>query len=342
MRDLIASSVGPTIEMQLRAATRDLPPALADPNQLELAILNLCVNARDAMPERRPADHRSPRRSRSGRASAPGSSPGLYVRLSVIDAGCGMDADDAGPRDRAVLFDQGIRPRHRPRPVDGPRPRRAARRRLRADQRAGRGHARRPLSAGRRRAPRRPTAAPPRDALPAIGAAAVDPAGRRRGARPLRDRRDDPRSRPRRGRSGGGAEALGTLAAGLQVDVVVTDYKMPRHGRRRALAGASQQIRPDVPILLITGYTGPTDDMSTCRASPSRSARPKSPARWPACSRTAAAARRTWCSCGRGNPGNAPDWTRFAVSDPLDGGIVTRAVTFAGGQILRCDSRPER
>ncbi len=50
MRDLILSSVGPVIEVHVRCEA-DLPHAFADPNQLELAVLNLCVNARDAMPE---------------------------------------------------------------------------------------------------------------------------------------------------------------------------------------------------------------------------------------------------------------------------------------------------
>ena len=50
MRDLIASSVGPPIELAI-LVDDDLPPAMADPNQLELALLNLCVNARDAMPD---------------------------------------------------------------------------------------------------------------------------------------------------------------------------------------------------------------------------------------------------------------------------------------------------
>src|SRR4029079_5850297 len=50
MRDLIASSICPTSEILIKP-DNDLPLSIVDPNQLELAILNLCVNARDAMPD---------------------------------------------------------------------------------------------------------------------------------------------------------------------------------------------------------------------------------------------------------------------------------------------------
>ena len=50
MVDLIGSTLGPTIDVRL-AVTPDLPLAKADPNQLEMALLNLAVNARDAMPD---------------------------------------------------------------------------------------------------------------------------------------------------------------------------------------------------------------------------------------------------------------------------------------------------
>ncbi len=49
MRDLIARTIGPEIRIAIDLAA-DLPQVLVDPNQLELAILNLSVNARDAMP----------------------------------------------------------------------------------------------------------------------------------------------------------------------------------------------------------------------------------------------------------------------------------------------------
>ena len=48
--DLIERSIGPSIDLTIDIQ-RDLPPAMVDPNQLELALLNLAVNARDAMPE---------------------------------------------------------------------------------------------------------------------------------------------------------------------------------------------------------------------------------------------------------------------------------------------------
>ena len=49
MRDLLERSLGPQIELRLDIAT-GLPAAQVDPNQIELAVLNLAINSRDAMP----------------------------------------------------------------------------------------------------------------------------------------------------------------------------------------------------------------------------------------------------------------------------------------------------
>ncbi|MEH3158847.1 MAG: PAS domain-containing protein [Sphingomonas taxi] len=88
--ELIASTTGPTIELSL-AIDRPLAPARADPNQLEMALLNLAVNARDAMP-----DGGTLRIAASAANAREGERPGLaagdYVRLSVSDTGAGMDA----------------------------------------------------------------------------------------------------------------------------------------------------------------------------------------------------------------------------------------------------------
>ena len=49
LHDLLERTVGPTIELETVCAA-DLGSALCDPHQLDNAILNLCINARDAMP----------------------------------------------------------------------------------------------------------------------------------------------------------------------------------------------------------------------------------------------------------------------------------------------------
>ncbi|RYF93803.1 MAG: PAS domain-containing sensor histidine kinase [Caulobacteraceae bacterium] len=89
LADLLQRSVGPMIQLNLRFAS-DLPPVRTDANQLETALLNLVVNARDAMPSGGEIIVEV-----SPRTIEPGSPlpPGDYVRLSVIDEGEGMDED---------------------------------------------------------------------------------------------------------------------------------------------------------------------------------------------------------------------------------------------------------
>jgi len=87
MSDLIRRSIDPAIAIEIVHAP-DLPPARVDPNQLELAILNLAINARDAMPGGGrlviAADTaQSPHGSNLG--------SGEYVRIKVSDSGTGMD-----------------------------------------------------------------------------------------------------------------------------------------------------------------------------------------------------------------------------------------------------------
>jgi signal transduction histidine kinase len=49
MRNLLQTSIGTTIRFETRTQP-GLWPALVDPNQIELVLLNLAINARDAMP----------------------------------------------------------------------------------------------------------------------------------------------------------------------------------------------------------------------------------------------------------------------------------------------------
>jgi PAS domain S-box-containing protein len=89
MADLVASTTGPQVRVMVEVAEA-LPPAKADPNQLEMALLNLAVNARDAMP--RGGTLRITASAEAVQAGVDGTLPaGRYVRLSVADTGVGMD-----------------------------------------------------------------------------------------------------------------------------------------------------------------------------------------------------------------------------------------------------------
>nr|WP_232792833.1 PAS domain-containing protein [Caulobacter hibisci] len=89
MVGLLGSTLGPMIDVRVDLS-KDLPPAKADPNQLEMALLNLAVNARDAMPDGGELTITARRESVKG-AHPSGVKPGHYVRLGVADTGAGMD-----------------------------------------------------------------------------------------------------------------------------------------------------------------------------------------------------------------------------------------------------------
>lgn len=106
MADLIASTAGSPVAVRTTIAA-DLPPALADGNQLEMAILNLCVNARDAMPDGGTLTIAADCPDAHATAAA-GVTPGRYVRLSVIDTGTGMDAETAARAIEPFFSTKGI------------------------------------------------------------------------------------------------------------------------------------------------------------------------------------------------------------------------------------------
>ncbi len=93
MEDLLRRTVGPGIVVETALAA-GLGPILCDPNQLENALLNLAINARDAMPEggalniaTRQVDVEGPF------ADARDMPAGPYVTLAVTDSGSGMPQD---------------------------------------------------------------------------------------------------------------------------------------------------------------------------------------------------------------------------------------------------------
>ncbi|HYD14418.1 MAG TPA: response regulator [Allosphingosinicella sp.] len=251
MRDLIASSVGPVIEVHIRREP-DLPHALADPNQLELAVLNLCVNARDAMPEGGRLTI-ALEEVLLGPGSEPRLSPGPYIRLSVIDAGVGMDSDTLA---------------HAVEPFF-------------STKETGRGtglglsmvHGLAAQLGGGFRLTSAPGEGTRADLyLPVASTRAEGGAilSRRELVTPrtLRILLVDDEDLVREGTAemlrdmghevhcaAGGASALAWLADGAPADVVVTDFKMPQMDGAE-LAAEVRRLRPDLPVLLITGYTG--------------------------------------------------------------------------------------
>ena len=88
MKDLMQRSLGGTIVIETRFAP-DVPPVEADANQLEAALLNLAVNARDAM-DGAGTIVISTAEKWVRNADGP-VRPGHYVRLSLSDSGSGMD-----------------------------------------------------------------------------------------------------------------------------------------------------------------------------------------------------------------------------------------------------------
>lgn len=87
---LIERSVGPLVEIRLHKPPTVLP-VLVDPAQLEMVILNLAINARDAMTGSGRLDIEIVDDD-DGQQAPGGLAPGRYVRLSVTDNGAGMDA----------------------------------------------------------------------------------------------------------------------------------------------------------------------------------------------------------------------------------------------------------
>jgi signal transduction histidine kinase/ActR/RegA family two-component response regulator len=93
MEELIGRTVGPAIRLQVIEETR-LWTTLVDPNQLENALLNLCINARDAMPEGGQLTIETRNISLTAEAAWDRDLPkGEYLLLSVTDTGTGMSPE---------------------------------------------------------------------------------------------------------------------------------------------------------------------------------------------------------------------------------------------------------
>ncbi|KQP47023.1 hybrid sensor histidine kinase/response regulator [Methylobacterium sp. Leaf106] len=90
MEELIRRTVGPAVTIEV-VGSAGLWPALVDPNQLENALLNLCINARDAMPDGGRLTIETANKWLDGHAARERNlEPGQYLSLCVSDNGTGM------------------------------------------------------------------------------------------------------------------------------------------------------------------------------------------------------------------------------------------------------------
>jgi PAS domain S-box-containing protein len=95
LEDLLRRTIGETIDLQIDSAA-NLWSTLCDPNQLESALLNLAINARDAMPDGgRLTISTSNASFESVTADMPALSSGDYICIGVSDTGVGMSAEVA-------------------------------------------------------------------------------------------------------------------------------------------------------------------------------------------------------------------------------------------------------
>ncbi|WP_309139470.1 PAS domain S-box protein [Siccirubricoccus sp. G192] len=254
MAELIRRTVGPEIKVEPALAT-GLWPILCDPNQLENAILNLCINARDAMPDggRLTIGTANIRLDERG-ARAQDLQPGEYVAISVTDTGTGMT-----PEVMAHAFD----PFFTTKPIG---------------QGTGLGlsmiygFARQ--SGGQARIQSAPGAGTTvRIHLPRHQGKASEEEAQ---ARPPEARRaaagetvlvvdDEPTVRMlvtevledlgyAAIEAADGASGLKILQSDTQVDLLITDVGLPGGMNGRQMADAARQARPGLKVLFITGY----------------------------------------------------------------------------------------
>ncbi len=250
MAELLRGSVGAAVRIALRFPP-DLPPVLVDASQLELAVLNLALNARDAMPEGGEiAIAAAEREVRPG--EAPGLAPGPYVVLSLADTGQGMDEATLAQAMEPFFTTKGL--------GKGTGLGLSMVHGL-AAQSGGRLVLHSSPGAGTVAELWLPRAAPGALPEPPELAAPGRPAGRSAAVLVVDDDTLVLASTAamlealghRPVQAGSGEEALALLREGAGVDLVLSDYGMPGMNGLQ-LAEALAALRPGLPVLIATGY----------------------------------------------------------------------------------------
>jgi len=258
--DLIRRTAGPAITVELRLHDGDWP-VLCDGNQLESALLNLAINARDAMPAGGALTIKTVmvRLGTADVAGHEGAAPGDYVEVSVADTGTGMDKVT-----RARAFE----PFFTTKPLGQGTGLglsqlygfvRQTGGLVRLESAPGLGTTVRLYLPRHAEAAADSAAAQPPGVQPVTGVvsgiggtvlvvededavrAVVVEALREQGCRVLE--------------AGDGSAGLHVLQSRERIDLLVTDVGLPGLNGRQ-LADAARERRPGLPVLLVTGYAG--------------------------------------------------------------------------------------
>jgi PAS domain S-box-containing protein len=270
MAELIRRTVGPGVALVLRLGDGKWL-ALCDANQLESALLNLAINARDAMPDGGTLTIATADRQLSAvdLVAEDGARPGDYVELSVGDTGAGMTAD---------VMARAFEPFFTTKPIGQGSGlglsqiygfARQSGGFVRLESAPGRGTTLRlylPRHAACASTPAAPAeeTVPPPHAAPAVPAATAgqvlvvedEAAVREQITETLRDlgyavlQAED------------GPSGLLIVRSEARLDMLVSDVGLPGLNGRQ-LAEAARAVRPGLPVLLVTGYAGAAlEDMS--------------------------------------------------------------------------------
>ncbi|WP_158918805.1 response regulator [Caulobacter sp. S45] len=248
MQSLIERSIGPLVQVEV-SAPPDLPAVTVDPNQLEMALLNLAVNARDAMPSGGMlqiglAD------AELEDASALRLPAGRYVKLWVRDTGMGMNAETLGKAIEPFFSTKGVGKGTGLglSMVHGLADQTGGAFRLTSVEGEGTTATLWLPVASQTPAARTAAVARRDDAAPAtILLVDDDPLIAASTVALLEDLGHDVVE------VNSGADALGALENGLRPDLIITDHAMP--GMTGMELAVTVRVRtPDMPILLATGY----------------------------------------------------------------------------------------
>ncbi len=255
MADLVRRLVGPAITVELRL--RSAWTVLCDLNQLESALLNLAINARDAMPEGGwlTLSTDDVQLSEADVAGQEGAEPGGYVEIAVADTGTGMDK---ATRMRAFEPFFTTKPLGQGTGLGLSQLYGFVRQSggvARLDSAPGQGTAVRLYLPQHEQAHEQQALLPAAEPeLPGAGGTVLlvedEATVRAMAAERLRELGCDVLE------AADGPAALRLLRSGARVDVLVTNLGLPSGLNGRQVADVAREHVPDLPVLFITGHPG--------------------------------------------------------------------------------------